>query len=274
MVGMVAVGVIIVIVIAKSLSSSGSFTSTPAGANILGPVVNPSAAVVKTVGSGGLDDPWTPMKNAPAKMLMSDGKPEFFFWGAEFCPICAADRWSIINAVSRFGTLSGVWTMKSSDTDIFPNTNTFTFRHAHYSSRYISFVPIEAENRAQKVYSVPAWAQALVSKYDVTPNDPQSAGSFPFIDLANRATGGLPRNENEGVLHADEEDQYSPALSWHVIASRLTDPSSDTSQAIFGNANWLTAGICKVDGNKPANVCNAAPIPSLESKLKFSSAAS
>ena len=52
-----------------------------------------------------------PAKNAVAApiqaisdtALTSNGKPEMLYIGAEFCPYCAASRWSMALALSRFG---------------------------------------------------------------------------------------------------------------------------------------------------------------------------
>src|SRR5215471_17073708 len=45
--------------------------------------------------------PFTPGSGAP---LTSGGKPEMLYIGAEYCPYCAAMRWSMAVALSRFGT--------------------------------------------------------------------------------------------------------------------------------------------------------------------------
>ena len=44
--------------------------------------------------------------DAPA--LTADGKPEVLYVGAEYCPFCAAERWPVVVALSRFGTWSGL----------------------------------------------------------------------------------------------------------------------------------------------------------------------
>ena len=46
--------------------------------------------------------------------LTANGKPEMLYMGAEYCPYCAAERWSMIVALSRFGTFSGLSTVHSS----------------------------------------------------------------------------------------------------------------------------------------------------------------
>ena len=57
----------------------------------------------------------------------SGGKPEVLYLGAMYCPFCAAQRWAMVNALSRFGTFSGLKTTHSSSTDSYPNTPTWTY---------------------------------------------------------------------------------------------------------------------------------------------------
>ena len=55
-------------------------------------------------------------------------------------------------------------------------------------------------------------------------------------------------------------------MSWAQVAATLNDPSSPVAQAIDGTANYITAAICKMTGNKgPAGVCTAKSIKRLES---------
>jgi hypothetical protein len=64
---------------------------------------------------------------------------------------------------------------------------------------------------------------------------------------------------------------YVPAilkgLSWAQVASKLKNPHDPVTQEIGGSANYITAAICKMTGNKPASVCTSAPIPTIEAKL-------
>ena len=50
-----------------------------------------------------------------------------------------AQRWAMVNALSRFGTFPGLSTVHSSSTDVYPNTPTWTFRNATYTSPYLVF---------------------------------------------------------------------------------------------------------------------------------------
>ena len=128
------------------------------------------------------------VKGAP---LTQNGKPEILYLGAEYCPFCAAERWSMINALSRFGVFTALTTTHSSSSDAYPNTPTLTFYGSNYTSKYIAFTPVE-ETRNYRVGN-----SASTSAPYVTLQNPTSAqtllgetydasGSIPFIDLANR----------------------------------------------------------------------------------------
>jgi hypothetical protein len=63
--------------------------------------------------------------------------------GAEFCPFCAAERWPLLLALSRFGTFSNLKESHSSAADVFPNTPTVSFYGSTYESDYVAFTPVE-----------------------------------------------------------------------------------------------------------------------------------
>ena len=110
---------------ARLTSVVGQLTSVPAGD--AGP------------GRRGADGRRTrPRSAAPA--LTSGGKPEVLYIGAEYCPYCAAERWAVIVALSRFGTFSGLAPIRSAAKDgggnaePYPLTPTWTFAKASYTS--------------------------------------------------------------------------------------------------------------------------------------------
>src|SRR5438128_541913 len=57
----------------------------------------------------------------------ADGRPLVTYIGAEYCPFCAAERWPLIVALSRFGQFSGLQLSQSVADDVYPSTPTFTF---------------------------------------------------------------------------------------------------------------------------------------------------
>ena len=65
------------------------------------------ASALATVGKGSvLQFNPAPIIKVTGPALTSNGKPEMLYIGAEYCPYCAAMRWSMAVALSRFGTLS------------------------------------------------------------------------------------------------------------------------------------------------------------------------
>ena len=87
------------------------------------------------VGLGTSKDTLVPLKDQPA--LTSDGKPKVVYVGAEYCPYCAAQRWAVVTALSRFGTFTGLSESHSATDDVYPDTATFSFHGSRYTSDQI-----------------------------------------------------------------------------------------------------------------------------------------
>lgn len=190
--------------------------------------------------------------------LTSGGRPQVLYMGGEFCPFCAAERWAIAAAVSRFGTLSGLRFIRSSPTDSYPNTPTLSFARARYTSRYLSFVPVEWYGEATDpstpfghVYlQRPTTAQVkLFNRY--------SGGAFPFVDIGNR--------------YLVPQAQYLPStlagLSWSQVAAAMRDPASPVGRNIDGAANMITAAICTMTNGQPSAVCQSAGVAAARGSL-------
>ena len=135
---------------------------------------------------------------------------------------------------------------------MYPNTPTFTFRNATYTSQYIDFRSVETTDRDRNQLQTPTAAeQQLVSQYD-------PGGTIPFIDVANRyaMTGAMYTPDTLG------------GMSLRAVADALKDPSSTQARAIIGSANLTTAAICKANADQPGTVCSSSAIQSLEKNLK------
>jgi hypothetical protein len=202
------------------------------------------------------------IKAAPGPLLTGPtGKPEVLYVGGEYCPYCAAERWALIVALSRFGTFSGLKETTSSGSDVFPNTPTFTFRGSTYTSQYIDFVPVEefGAQSNQEVQRPTPEQQALIAKYDAAPYT-DSPGAIPFVDFGNR--------------YVFSGSTYQPdvlqGMSWEQIAASLQQPSSGQAKAILGSANLITASVCQISGQQPAQVCASPTIKSIGATLRKS----
>jgi hypothetical protein len=240
----------------NSSASSGntSVTGTLLPASVASQVTSVPATTLDTVGKGAAAVSPSLLGAGTGTTLTSASKPEMLYIGAEFCPYCAAMRWSMAIALSRFGTLTPLHGIHSSSTDTDPNTPTLTFYKSGYQSKYLNFTPVENLTISHALLQNPTKEQnAVWAKYEP---DPSTRG-YPFIDFGNKVV-------LKGPL-------FNPAVlagkSWSQVAAALKDPSSPIAQSVDGAANYVTAAICKMTSNQPSNVCSSQAVTSVQSGL-------
>jgi len=266
----VVVLAIVVAFIVIKLNSSPATDNSPNGptgaalASVVTKVTSVPASTLDTVGDGS-GSVTAPPTSISGTALTANGKPEVLYMGAEYCPYCAAERWAMIVALSRFGTFSGLATVHSAaangagNAEPYPNTPTWTFVHATYTSQYLTFSTVEEQTNipdpstgTYTTLQTPTKAQeALVTKYDSS-----SGGAIPFVDFGNKYV----------ISGASYDAGVLSGLSWATIASDLSNPNSAVAKAVDGTANYITAAICQLTGNQPASACTAT-VKSLESKI-------
>ncbi len=259
--------VVIVLIIVKSGGSTppaaaGSAASSATTASVTQELTSVPASTLNAVGKGTVS-PLIATKGQ--KVLLSGGKPEVVYMGAEYCPYCAAERWAMVIALSRFGRFSGLHLIRSSNADIYTNTATLSFYKSSYTSNYLVFKPVEmySEQRSGSGYATlqtPTAAEsALMSTYDGPPYVPSTdSGSFPFVDIGNQylIIGSQYLPSALGTTPSVNPGHFG--LTWTQIASDMRNPASPIAQDIDGAANSITAAICKITKNAPASVCNSA----------------
>lgn len=244
---LVVVGIFIAVYAGQNHNKKGNSASAASNA-VTQAVTTVPASVLDKVGDGGASGP---AKTLTGAALTDNGKPRVLYIGADWCPYCAAERWPLAQALSRFGTLSNLGQTASSPTDVDPNTATLSFHGATFSSSTISLTAKEIEDgNRNKLDTVSASDNALWMK--LTNNQ----GSFPFIDIGGKYQFGV---------------QYDPAIlagKTHAqIADAMQDPTSSIGKTIDGAANILTAAICETTNGQPANVCTASGVVAAKAKL-------
>ena len=254
----VVIAIVVVFIVVKTNNktpASSGPSNGPTGtalAQVVAETTSVPASTLQAVGAGSVT---TPPKAVTGSPLTSGGKPQTLYIGAEYCPYCAFERWGMVVALSRFGTFSGLHTVHSSSTDVYPNTPTFTFYGSTYSSKYVTFTPVEETTNVPQgsgytaLQKPTAAEQALMAQYD-------PSGSIPFVNFGNKYT----------IVGASASPQVLSGKSWSAIATSLHDPSSPIAQAVLGTANYMTAALCKMTGNQPASVCTPA-VTALQSKM-------
>ena len=249
-----AVGVVVLVIavlVAVKLTApakkSTSVASSIASTSLVDAVTGVPAATLDKVGKGSVDTPPQPT-SGQAVLKGSDGKPIVFYMGAEYCPYCAAERWPMIVALSRFGTFQNLSTTSSSSTDTYPNTPTFTFHGSTYTRKYIHFQPKEIQiDAGVPLETLTADQQKLVDQFDPPPAG-QTGNSFPFLDFANQSIAN----------GASYNPQILAGMTQQQVADALKDPNSDVAKAILGTANAFTNELCKLTNGQPANVCSTS----------------
>jgi hypothetical protein len=187
--------------------------------------------------------------------LTQGGKPELLYIGAEGCPFCGVQRWGLIVALSQFGKFSNLHLMQSLTTEK-PLVRTFTFFGSHYSSPYVSFVPVEwfsnfPSTKAPVLLQPPTQSQQQL--FDAF-NQPQI---FPFADVGNGFAN----------IGSTVRPTLVGGMSWTQIAGSLSHPSSVAAQTIGGEAEVLTAELCSATNGQPASVCSRPIVKQYQAAL-------
>jgi hypothetical protein len=241
----------------------------PVSPSVLRDLTGVPQSVANSIGQGSATNLPTPVR---AELLRGPrGLPRIIYIGAEFCPYCAAERWAMVVALSRFGQFEGLRTARSALDDVYPGTPTFSFYGATYTSPYLEFEAVETQTSTrvgssyQTLQTPTPEQQQLIDRFDAPPYvAPENAGAIPFIDIANQY-----------VLAGTT---FSPGLlanqSWESIAANVAKGNTDQARAIIGSANVLTAAICAATSDSPASVCKQPSIQQIEATLAKSPAPS
>jgi len=110
-----------------------------------------------------------------------NGKLFVFFMGAEHSPYCAAERWAVVRALSKYGQWSGLkQTMSAARDEPFLNLPTYDLTEAIYTSSHVEFVSREIKDREFKpLQKLLKTEEKLVRKYN-----PEK--SIPFLLIGGR----------------------------------------------------------------------------------------
>ncbi len=280
-----AVGLVVVIVavlvivkvVSGSSTANASYTPvTPAPASVVHDVTAIPASVFDKVGVTSQQVPVNPpsvLSNQPP-LTLNGKSPSMLYVGAEYCPYCAAERWAMTAALSRFGTWSNLKVTASSHTDVDAATHTFSYYGSNYSSPYLHFVPVEMDtnipcssctssNGYQPLQSLTKEEATIATKYSgpqYNPNATSSGGiSFPFVSINNKVLFS-GASFDPGILAGQ---------SWSQIAAGLSNPSNPATQAIVTTSNYMSAAICASTNGQPGSVCTSSGVQAAAKALKL-----
>ena len=262
----VFVGLILLIVVALLLVKITRGTTTvttppvaPAPSTVVRAVTSIPASVFDAASAPDTDG-GAPVALQGQPALTVGGHPAVVYVGAEFCPYCAAERWALVAALSRFGSFAHLGATQSSADQVFPSTATFSFDGASYRSSLVTLSAVEEYGQAAsstapagfgRLHVLTPLQSALVHRYDTQPFVAGS-GTLPFVDIGNRyVISGANVGFSPGILQG---------VSMNQVAADLSDPTSPVTEAIVSAANVLSASICQITGGRPAAVCTSSGV--------------
>ena len=245
---LLVVGVLVIVKVSGGGSGSGSVdqASPPAGTPIAPATLAhlqsiPVSTLAAAPTSGIIATPQS--VNDPA--LTADGKPELLYIGAEFCPHCAAERWPMYLALTKFGSFDPEpGKIHSANTD--GDVPTFTFYKTTYTSPYFTFTPVEVTtNKPQGDGYAPLQTptQAQLTLWQDT-----NGGSFPFVDFGGK------------VVLPSAQYSFEPLqnLPFSAVAAQVGQNSTQIGADIGASATQLISTICtSLSHGQPAAVCSA-----------------
>jgi hypothetical protein len=230
------------VVVKLSLPRSEPAAAGPVPSTVVDDLLHVPTGTLDAVGRGKVATLPTALTGRPA--LTDGGKPLVLYVGAEYCPFCAAQRWGLIVALSRFGTFTGLGAARSATDDVYPGTATLTFHGATYSSPYLAFQGVEVATSERRGNSyapldtLTAAQQAVLAEYS-------SNGAVPFVDLGNRYV----------MTGATFSPSVLTGLTHQQVVTSLGAPDSPVAAAVLGSANAFTAALCQLTGGQPGDVC-------------------
>jgi hypothetical protein len=232
----VAALVLVKVLGGKSPEAQGPVTGTLLSASVSRSVTDVPISTLAAVGPGPVPAFMQASHQRHAfTPVISGGKPEMLYIGAEFCPYCAGMRWARAAALSRFGTLSPLRGIHSAPSpEIYPDTATLTFYQTTYASNHLAFVPVEHQTvDHQPLQSLTRQQKRIWARYEPDPN----TRGYPFTDIGNRYTAAVL------LIPGAMAGQ-----TWAQVAAAMADPSSPSARDVDGAANYLTAALCQATG--------------------------
>jgi hypothetical protein len=255
--GLVSIALVVVLVAALVIvkvagggggggQANADVSSPPAGTPIPAATLSKRASVpLSTLAAAPTSGLITQIQPTSGPPLAAGGKPELFFVGAEYCPHCAAERWALYIALSKFGTFEpNPGRIHSATAD--GNVPTLTFYGTNYSSPYFTFKPLEVYTNRPSGNGYAPLQTPTTAQLDLWQN--VGGGTFPFLDFGGKQT-------LTGAQYS-----YVPMqnLSFDDVAAQVGNNSTTIGANINAGAYQLIKTICgSLSSNQPAGVCSA-----------------
>lgn len=228
-------------------AAAGDAPSPPAGTPIPVATLSKLASVpLSTLAAAPTNGIINQIQSVSGQSLKENGKPELLFIGAEYCPYCAAERWAMYTALSKFGTFTpNPGRIHSATLD--GNVPTLTFYGTNYSSPYFAFTSV-----------------------DVTTNKPSASGGYTTLQTPTASQNALWQNLAGGTIPfldfggkealVGAEYTYVPMqnLSFDAVAAQVGNNATTIGANINAGAYQLIQTMCRsLSSHQPAAVCSS-----------------
>jgi hypothetical protein len=198
-----------------------------------------------------------PPEALPSKALQlsAGGHPEIMFICAEYWPQCAAERWPLVMALSKFGTFSNLQGTASSSGEADPDTPSFSFYGATYTSKYLTLDTDELESNVDEGHGEfpllqPPTAQemTMLNTWDLRPYT-STTDSIPFAYMGGKFLLTSAQYSATAISH----------LNFQTAAGILTSGKSTVSKNAEAAAGYLIGDFCALTHDQPTSVCSQLP---------------
>jgi Domain of unknown function (DUF929) len=253
-IALVALIVAVVVIVKVSGGGSGSGNNgsgdvasppagTPVAASTLAKIASVPISTLAAAPSDGIINEIQPVTGSP---LVSDGKPDMLFIGAEYCPHCAAERWALYIALSKFGTFSpSPGRIHSANLD--GDVPTLTFYGTTYSSPYFTFTPVEVYTNTPQGSGYAPLQTPTRSQANLWQS--VGGGNFPFVDFGGK----------EALSGAQFDFSPLQNLPFDDVAAQVGNNSTQIGANINASAYRLIGAMCRsLSSHQPTAVCSAA----------------
>jgi hypothetical protein len=248
-IGSVAVVVVVVAVFVVVKVAGGGSSGPPREPIPADQMAHLTSVPISTLVEGTADKNLSltpPQAGAGGARLTAAGKPEMLFIGAEFCPICATERWVMLVALSHFGTFANVSKTHSAVRD--GNIATVSFYNSTFTSPYLTFTPVETTtNQPQgnyyKTLQTPTPEQVALWKA----NEQGGQEAFPFIDIGGKWV----------LVSSQFSDTLLQGKSFDTIVNSIGSNENTIGVNVSASAAVMTKAICDVTNQQPAATCKA-----------------
>jgi hypothetical protein len=254
----IAVALAIVAAIAVTgCASPASSTGTGSQVAQVSPAVAKLVAEVTGIPFAASDENWATVPIVQASTLAGpalteDGRPEVLYVSTQFCPYCATENWALLIALGRFGTFTGVNEIRSAIYPPIPPIDTWTFYRSSYTSNYLAFVPVETYSN---VLVSPTASPLKATSYRVLQKlTPAERAVFDKIDK-RRLTPLTDLGGKTELLGSPVFPYPLEHLTWSQLVTALRAHRGAAAEQIIGAADYITAELCILTGNKPASAC-------------------